>query len=122
MSASIEPRERALEALYAADRRQIDDPASDLNGKARRFVEGVVDHRHQLDELLDDASEHWPVYRMPAVDRVILRMGLYELAFEPDTPKAVVISQAVELAKKYSTRKSGAFVNGVLAALAKSVR
>jgi len=122
VSTSTEPRQRALEALYAADRRQVDDPAADLTGKAKRFVDGVVKHRQELDEMLNAASKGWPVYRMPAVDRVVLRLGLYELVHEPDIPKAVVISEAVQLAKKYSTERSGAFVNGVLAALAESVR
>ena len=122
MSTSTEPRQRALEALYAADRRQVDDPGADLTGKAKRFVDGVVKHRQELDEMLNAASKRWPVYRMPAVDRVVLRLGLYELVHEPDIPKAVVISEAVQLAKKYSTERSGGFVNGVLAALAESVR
>ena len=117
-----EPREQALEALYEADLREISDPADGLSGKAKRFVAGVMAHRSDLDEQLDSVSENWPVYRMPAVDRAVLRLGLYELVHEPDTPKAVVISEAVELAKKYSTQRSGSFVNGVLATLAKQVR
>lgn len=122
MTTPIEPRQAALEAIYQADLRSVDDPASGLTGKAKRFVEGVTRHRADLDALLDDVSDHWPVRRMPAVDRAILRIGAYELVHEPGTPKAVVISEAVELAKAFSTARSGAFVNGVLAALARTVR
>ena len=122
MSRPTEPRERALEALYQADLRSVDDPAAGLSGKARRFVEGVMAHRETLDGYIDDASDHWAVHRMAAVDRAVLRLGAYELAFEPTTPRAVVISEAVEMAKKYSTQRSGAFINGVLAALAGIVR
>ena len=122
MTEAIEPRELALEALYQADLREVDDPAAGLSGKAKRFVLGVMEHRDSLDELLNSASNRWPVYRMPAVDRAVLRLGLYELTHEPDTPMAVVLDEAVELAKKYSTQKSGAFINGVLATLAETVR
>ncbi len=122
MTTAVEPRQAALEAIYQADLRSVDDPAAGLSGKAKRFVEGVTRHRAELDELLDEVSDNWPVRRMPAVDRAILRLGAYELVHEPDTPKAVVISQAVELAKAYSTARSGAFVNGVLAAVAARAR
>lgn len=122
MSKSQEPREKALEAIYSADLRSIEDPGADLGGKAKRFVEGVTRHRDALDAHLNEVSDNWPVHRMPAVDRAVLRLGAYELAYEPDTPKAVVISEAVELAKKYSTQRSGAFINGVLATLAKVLR
>jgi N utilization substance protein B len=119
---AVEPRELVIEALYEADLREIDDPARGLSGKAARLVRGVCEHRSELDELLDSVSDNWPVYRMPAVDRAVLRLGLYELVHEPDTPKAVVINEAVELAKRFSTQRSGSFVNGVLAALARVVR
>ena len=122
MTNDPEPRALALEAIYEADLRQIEDPAAGLTGKARRMVTGVMEHRDELDEHLDEISDRWPVRRMPAVDRAVLRLGAYELAHEPQTPKAVVISEAVELAKTYSTARSGAFVNGVLAALAKVLR
>ena len=122
MSETAEPREKALEALYEAELRSVDDPAGSLTGKAKRFVEGVTTHQATLDGYLDEVSNNWPVHRMPAVDRSVLRLAAYELAYEPDTPKAVVISEAVVLAKKYSTQRSGAFVNGVLATLARMLR
>ena len=119
---SPEPRQLALEAIYQSDLRSVADPTAGLTGKAKRLVQGVLDHVEELDEQLEQVSDHWPVHRMPAVDRAVLRLGVYELAHEPATPKAVVISEAVELAKTYSTHKSGAFVNGVLAAVARILR
>lgn len=116
-----EPRARALEALYQADMRKVDDAARGLSGRARRYVEGVSRRREELDSRIEAVSERWPLHRMAAVDRTILRLALYELLHEA-TPTAVVIDEAVELAKRYSTKGSGAFVNGVLAALAHEVR
>ena len=116
-----EPRARALEALYQADMRQVEDPVRGLSGRARRYVEGVSARREELDARIEAVSERWPLHRMAAVDRAILRLALYELEYEA-RPTAVVIDEAVELAKRYSTRDSGAFVNGILAALALQVR
>jgi transcription antitermination protein NusB len=86
------------------------------------LAEGVLAYRAELDRTIEAASDNWRVDRMPAVDRAILRLALFELRHEPATPTAVVISEAVRIAKEYSTDKSGAFVNGVLAALAGSER
>ncbi len=86
------------------------------------LVRGVEEHQVELDELLREYSEHWAVERMPAVDRAVLRLGCYELAHEPEVPTAVVISEAVDLAKQYSTKDSGRFVNGLLAKIAEQVR
>lgn len=86
----------------------------DVQEYAARLVLGTVSRRAELDEMLSEQSEHWRLGRMPAVDRNLLRLALYELLFEPETPAAVVINEAVEIAKKFSTPSSGAFVNGVL--------
>ena len=114
---TIEPRDLALEALYALDTR-VDAEFSDLGGKALRLVKGVAEHREILDHEIEEASKHWSVARMPIIDRAILRLGLYELRHEAATPTAVIVSEAVRLAKTYSTEKSGSFVNGVLGSLA----
>ena len=119
--AARDPRAEALAALYQADLRRDVNPAARLTGKARRYAEGVRNHQRELDRRIASVSERWPLHRMPVVDRAILRLALYELAHE-STPTAVVLNEAVELAKKYSTKKSGAFVNGVLATLAGQVR
>ena len=89
---------------------------------ALELLQGVEEHCGDLDQLLREYSEHWAVERMPAVDRAVLRLGCYELAHEPDVPTAVVISEAVDLAKQYSTKDSGRFVNGLLARIAEQVR
>ncbi len=116
----IEPRDVALETLYEAETSGIDPTG--VSGRAKGIVEGVLERRDAMDEQIENASEHWSVTRMPAVDRSILRIGLYELLEEPDIPTAVIVSEAVRLAKTYSTERSGSFVNGVLAALAREVR
>lgn len=81
---------------------------------AARLVSGTLARRAELDDVLSERSEHWRLGRMPAVDRNLLRLALYELLFEPETPPPVVINEAVEIAKKFSTPSSGSFVNGVL--------
>lgn len=115
-----EARELAIQALYEADQTDADDLAEDthLPAKAARLVRGVLAHLDELDEAIAAASEHWRIDRMPAVDRAILRLGLYELRYEPETPVGVVLSEAVRIAQLFSTERSGRFVNGVLATLA----
>lgn len=78
------------------------------------LVTGVVAHLEELDALIVRYSEHWRLERMGAVDRNLLRLAAYELLCQPDIPPKVVINEAVELAKKYGTEASGAFVNGLL--------
>ena len=120
VSVHIEPRDMALEALYGAEASGIDP--TETSGRAEKIVKGVLDKRDEMDELIEEASEHWSVSRMPAVDRSILRIGLYELLEEPEIPTAVILSEAIRMAKTYSTDRSAPFVNGVLAALAREVR
>jgi transcription antitermination protein NusB len=117
-----EPRDLALEALYQAEITGDSSDFEDLTGRVGFLVHGVLDHKEELDNEIEAASEHWSVARMPVIDRSILRLGLFELRHGPDTPTAVVVSEAVRLAKTYSTERSGAFVNGVLASLARSAR
>lgn len=115
-----EPRDLAIQALYEADQLGLDDIGEhpELVGKARRLADGAHTHRVDLDRAIDAVSDHWRVDRMPVVDRAVLRLALYELRFEPETPTAVVLSEAVRIAKEFSTEKSGMFVNGILGALA----
>jgi N utilization substance protein B len=123
MSTRREARERALGLCYEAEVRGIDleQVLSELPAApdpyAADLVRGVAAHREQLDAVLGKFSEHWAVDRMPAVDRAILRIGCYELE-QGELPAPVVISEAVELAKQYSTKDSGRFVNGLLARIA----
>ncbi len=108
-----EPRLQAFEVIYADDRLAERDAADDLSARAERMVAGVREHGEQIDGLIDAAATGWRIERLAAVDRSILRLGTWELLYT-DTPPAVVIDEAVELAKQYSTAESGAFVNGVL--------
>ncbi len=89
---------------------------------ARQLVEGVAAHQAELDPVIAESSVNWPLERMPAMDRSILRLAAYELAHRPDVPLAVIIDEAVELAKRFSTDDSGRFVNGVLSRVAERLR
>lgn len=121
-------RERALALLYEAELKHL-APAAVLSGLAAtpdalttQLVEGVAADAEHIDELLGRAAVDWEVDRMPVVDRSILRLATYELLERSDTPVAVVIDEAVELAKEYSTEQSSSFVNGVLVTIARQVR
>jgi transcription antitermination factor NusB len=81
---------------------------------ARKVVDGVLHHRVEIDGLLSEAAQNWGLLRMAAIDRNVLRIGCYEMLHEPDVPTKVAINEAIELAKRYSTEQSGAFVNGIL--------
>ena len=83
---------------------------------------GVGENQDDLDAVIASHARNWDVDRMPALDRAILRLATYELMHRPDVPTAVVISEAVELAKSYSTDDSSRYVNGVLSAVAGAVR
>jgi N utilization substance protein B len=89
---------------------------------AERLVLGVHDQIGEMDRLIADSAEHWRVERMAVVDRNVLRMAIYELLHEPETPAAVVIDEAIEVAKKYGSEKSGTFINGVLDSIRLRVR
>ena len=86
------------------------------------LVDGVAGQRDELDARIADAAEHWTIERMPLVDRNLLRLAAFELAARPEVPTAVVLDEAIELAKLLSTAESGRFVNGVLAHIATEVR
>ena len=116
----IEPRDLALERLYEYEIRG--EMTADVGGRAGRLVDGILASLDGLDDQIESVSEHWSVARMPLIDRNILRLALHELVNDRNTPTAVIVSEAVRLAQTYSTERSGSFVNGVLATLAKTVR
>src|SRR5262249_32522969 len=95
------------------DRVALADPP--INEFTVELVEGAREHRTRIDEILSAYAEGWTIDRMPGVDRAVLRLGVYELLYRDDVPDAVVIDEAVELAKSLSTDESPRFVNGVLA-------
>lgn len=116
-----EARERAISLLYEAETKAV-TPQSILDdlpllpaAYALELVQGVSESVDSLDKALNRHSDSWSVSRMPAMDRAILRVALFELR-AGSAPPAVVLDEAVELAKEYSTENSGRFVNGVLAA------
>ena len=113
-----EAREEALKRLYEADQRGFEPYTGDLSRRAALLVEGVWAEREELDAAIADVSRRWRVERMPPVDRNVIRIALWELRHHARTPVPVVISEAVRMAKAYSTERSGGFVNGVLARLA----
>jgi N utilization substance protein B len=89
---------------------------------AQLLVVGVDERNEEIDAIIAKFSEHWSLERMPVVDRALLRIGTYELGWMPEIPTAVVITEAVELAKQYSTKDSGRFVNGLLSRIAAELR
>jgi N utilization substance protein B len=123
-----EARERALSLLYEADAKGVSPEAvlAELPVPPGPFVvdlvRGVAERRQQLDQLIGRYSIDWAPERMPVIDLTLLRMSTYELLARPDIPTGVVISEAVDLAKLYSTEESGRFVNGVLASIAAEIR
>jgi N utilization substance protein B len=125
VSARSKARKRALDVLFESDIRgtdgretlrawvdRADPPVPDYS---RELVEGVLTHLARIDEVVASYARDWPLERMPPVDRTTLRLATYELLFRDDVPAAVVIDEAVELAKSLSTDESPAYVNGVLA-------
>lgn len=123
-----EARERALSLLYEADAKDI-TPAALLAeipvapaAYTASIVAGVGDQQQQIDELIERFAIDWTLDRMPVIDRTVVRMATFELLCRPDVPTGVVISEAVELVKRYSTEESGRFVNGVLASIATATR
>ena len=135
MTARSKARKRALDVLYAAEARGIDplivleermqEPAgpdrhswTPIGDYAEGLVRGFVEHRERIDGLLSEHSRGWTVERMPAVDRAILRIAVYELLYSTEVPPAVVVNEAVDSAKVLSTDDSPRFVNGILGQLA----
>ncbi|MGW6931668.1 transcription antitermination factor NusB [Lentzea sp. NPDC054927] len=129
MGARSKARKRAVDFLYEADllggdavtllaSRIGSADVPPINDYTVTLVEGVTAHRTRIDDLISEHAEGWTLQRMPAVDRAILRLGLYELLWAADVPDAVAIDEAVELAKGLSTDDSPRFVNGVLGRIA----
>ena len=132
MSSRSKARKRAVDALYAAELR--DGMATDLLAETKTQVEdrqnqaeifdfalelvtGVLSNQIEIDETISAMAQNWSLDRMPAVDRAILRLGIYEISFAGIEP-GIAISEAVSLANELSTDESGTFVNGILAAVA----
>ncbi len=131
MSARTKARKRALDILFEADQRganvldvleervALPGRESALPEYASQIVTGVVAHWTRIQEILQSVSTEWTVERMPAVDRALLRIGVWEILFHDAVPTAVAIDEAVELATSLSTPESPSFINGVLGAVAR---
>ena len=123
-----EARETALGLLYSAEAHNVDPreflsaqpvPPEDYTGL---LVEGVAEHLEEIDALIDQYAEGWRADRMPAVDRALARLAVFELGHVPSVPTAAVLSEAVELVGDYSTERSSRFVNGLLSRIAEELR
>lgn len=129
MAARSKARKRALDILFASELRSespvaaLDRAIADGEGPTNDYtavlVRGVEDHRERLDEILTGLSEGWSLARMPSVDRNVLRVASYEILYVDEVPESVSISEALVLVRDLSTDDSPAFVNGVLAAVAR---
>jgi len=86
---------------------------------AKTLVEGTLEHRDEIDQMIREQADNWRLERMPAVDRNILRLAVFEMLYEKDVPKLVVVDEAIELAKRFGSEQSGRFVNGLLDGLLK---
>jgi len=82
-------------------------------------VTGTIENREQVDALIREQADNWRLERMPPVDRNVLRLAVFEMLYETDTPKLVIVDEAIELAKKFGSEQSGRFVNGLLDGLLK---
>ncbi len=126
MGARTKARKRAADILFESEQRGIDAVGllrdrverplteSPVPQYAADLVEGVAAHRERIDELLETYSNGWTIERMPAVDRALLRIGVWEILFNAEVPDAVAVDEAVDLAAQLSTDDSPSFVNGLL--------
>jgi N utilization substance protein B len=130
MSARTKARKRALDVLFASELRSespvvaLDRAIADGEGPTNDYtavlVRGVVEHQARIDELLSSYSEGWTLDRMPAVDRNVLRLGVWELLYADDVPDAVAVSEAMTLVTELSTDESPQFVNGILGTIVRN--
>lgn len=130
MGARSEARKRALDILYASDLRRespvdaldraIAEGEGPTNDYTATLVRGVVEHQVRIDDLLSSYAEGWTLDRMPAVDRNVLRLGVWELLYADDVPDPVAVTEAMALVRDLSTDESPPFVNGLLGNIARN--
>lgn len=118
--ADFRPQEYLLDDESAQSARRDRSEDSEALRYAKSLVEGTLKHLEEIDELIRRQAEHWRLERMPAVDRNILRLAVFEFLYETDVPKLVILDEAIELAKEFGTEQSGRFVNGVLDGILKT--
>jgi N utilization substance protein B len=135
VGARSKSRKRALDILYSADvrgdsinealaaesaRADVDPKRSGSWGYAREIVVGITEHGDEIDELIETYAQGWTIGRMPAVDRAIIRIGIWEILFNEEVPDVVAIAEAVESATVLSTEDSAGFINGLLGTIAQT--
>jgi N utilization substance protein B len=126
-------RELALKVLFQLESSN-DDPEEvlayhaaegaatpDVANFARQLIRGVIDNREKLDAILSETSEHWKLEQMAKVDRIILRIAVYEISIDKHVPTKAAINESIELAKTFSGDEAGRFVNGILGRVAASI-
>jgi N utilization substance protein B len=126
MGSRRKSRELALQMLFQYDMsgntpamilttfeelQRVKPPVRDF---AAKILEGTIHHIEEIDAMIVQQADNWRLSRMAVVDRNIIRMSIYEFLHEPDTPKLVIIDEAIEIAKKFGTQKSSQFINGIL--------
>jgi N utilization substance protein B len=127
-------RELALQILFELDLNQVDvqkaieqfwktfEFSKDLREFSERIVEGVSQHREEVDQLIKKHAKNWSLSRIDRVDRNILRAAIFELTHCPDIPPKVAINEAIELSKKFGSEKSPSFINGILDKVAQEIK
>ena len=108
-------------SLLTNEDSRVAEPSDQAVGYASRLIEGVQEHLSEIDGRIAHCSDRWALDRMPIVDKNLLRLALFELLCVPDVPDAVVINEAVEIAKSLSTEESGKFINGILGRVADEI-
>ncbi|MFP4081696.1 MAG: transcription antitermination factor NusB [Candidatus Aminicenantes bacterium] len=100
---------------------EVKKAPSEVREYSSWLINGILSRKQELDNIIQSVSEHWRISRMALVDRNILRMAVFELLYEENMPAAVVINEAIEIAKKYSSDEAATFVNGILDAIKKNL-
>lgn len=104
----------------------VEEVTEQVSWEVRRFAEelarGVAEHHEELDRMIGELSTNWALERMARVDLALLRLGSFELLYRPETPASVIINEAVEIGKRFGTKDSPAFVNGILDRIARQHR
>ena len=123
MRTRTKARQRAVESLFEAEQRGVKsadvfERKPDVNDYAIELATLVEENMERIDEVISTYSQDWPLDRMPAVDRAIVRVGIAELLWRPEVDSGVAVSEAVEIAATLSTPESGKFINGVLGQIA----
>ena len=123
MRTRTKARQRAVESLFEAEQRGVTSPEvfernPEVNDYAIELASLVESNIERINEIIDTYSQAWPLERMPAVDRAIVRVGIAELLWRPEVDSGVAVSEAVEIASVLSTPESGRFINGLLGQVA----